>query len=441
MRPVGAAAHNGRTLGDMMNITDPVKEWFSRRRLGLFLHFGLYSIEGWHEQDQMRRHIPRNEYDRLIRQFNPAMFDAERILDLAESAGMEYVCLTTKHHDGFCLWNTRETDFNVMNSPYGKDIVKQLADACHRRKFPLGLYYSVVDWRHPNYPNQGRHHEIPGPQPGDEPDWAKYMAFLARQVRELCTNYGEVRHFFWDMNVPEHRDPAINNMLRSLQPAMVINDRGFDEGDFGTPEREFQKDETARQIRFNRPTEACNSVGTQSWGYRKDEDYYSTAFLIASIDGIMAKGGNYLLNVGPDSQGAIPDQARQILLEIGTWYRKTREAFADAEPASQLTTNREVLLTRRGNTLYVHAATPATSEAIVLAPISQVPLSAVLLNTGLELRTSVDLLPAHWQSGKRCLVIRGLPRNMLAGETMVIRLEFNTAPGEGDQAAISEFKG
>lgn len=416
-------------------------EWFSRRRLGLFFHFGLYSIEGWQEQDQMRRRIPRDEYGKLIRRFNPTQFNAERILDLAESVGMEYVCLTTKHHDGFCLWDTRATTFNVMNSPYGRDIMKQLADACHRRGFPLGLYYSVVDWHHPNYPNQGRHHELPGPQPGDEPDWGKYMGYLTRQVRELCTNYGEVRHFFWDMNVPEYRDPAINDMLRNLQPNMVINDRGFDEGDFGTPEREYQKDQTDRQLRFDRPTEACNSVGTQSWGYRKDEDYYSTAFLIGSIDAILAKGGNYLLNVGPDADGNIPDQAKQILLEIGAWYRKTREAFADAELATELTTHRNVLLTRRGKTLYVHIDTPARAEAIVLAPISQEPVSAVLLNTGQPLRTTTDLLPVHWQSGNRALTIKQLPRNMLAGETLVVRLEFSAPLGGGDQSAISEFKG
>ena len=416
-------------------------EWFSRRRIGLFLHFGLYSIEGWHEQDQMRRRIPRDEYGKLIQRFNPAQFNAEPILDLAESVGMEYICLTAKHHDGFCLWDTRQTMFNVMNSPCKRDIVKQLADACHRRNFPLGLYYSVADWHHPNYPNQGRHHELPGPQPGDEPDWEKYMAYLTRQVRELCTNYGEIRHFFWDMNVPQFRDPAINDMLRSLQPNMVINDRGFDEGDFGTPEREYQKNETDRQTCFDRPTEACNSVGTQSWGYRKDEDYYSTAFLIGSIDAILAKGGNYLLNVGPNADGNIPDRPEQILLEIGAWYQKTREAFSDAEPATELTTNRDVLLTRRGNTLYVHIATPARAEAIVLAPISQEPVTAVLLNTSEPLRTTTDLLPAHWQSEHRALTIKQLPRNMLAGETLVVRLEFNGPLRRGDQSGVSEFKG
>lgn len=415
--------------------------WFSRRKLGLFLHFGLYSIEGWHEQDQMRRRIPRDEYGHLVRRFNPTCFNAERILDLAESVGMEYVCLTTKHHDGFCLWDTKATTFNVMNSPYGRDIVKQLADACHHRGFPLGLYYSVVDWHHPNYPNQGRHHELPGPQPCDEPDFEKYMAFLTEQVRELCTNYGEVRHFFWDMNVPAHRDPAVNAMIRSLQPNILINDRGFDDGDFGTPEREYDQDSAARHVRFVRPTEACNSVGTQSWGYRKSEDYYSTSFLIASMDAVMARGGNYLLNVGPDAHGEIPSTAREILMEIGAWYWKTREAFAGTMPATELTTNRNVLLTRRENTLYVHLVAPVISDSIVLAPIVQEPVSAVLLNTGQALRTSTELLPAYWESGNRFLIIKQVPRNMPAGETLIVRLDFSSSPGGDLQSVIKEFRG
>ena len=118
-----------------MSYSDVKKEWFSKRRLGLFLHFGLYSIEGWHEQDRWRRRIPRDEYDKLIQRFNPTQLNVEQILDLAESVGMEYVCLTAKHHDGFCLWDTKETKFNVMNSPYQRDIVRQFADACHRRNF------------------------------------------------------------------------------------------------------------------------------------------------------------------------------------------------------------------------------------------------------------------------------------------------------------------
>jgi len=398
--------------------------WFATRKLGLFLHFGLYAVDGWHEQDQMRRRIPRATYKKLTGRFNPTEFDAERILDLAESVGMEYVCLTTKHHDGFCLWATQQTDYNVMNTPYGHDIVRLLADACHKRGFPLGLYYSIADWHHPNYPNQGRHHELPGPEPGDEPDWAKYMEFLKAQVRELCTDYGEVRHWFWDMNVPKHQAPSINAMLRELQPNIVINDRGFDEGDFGTPEREYNKQAADRRTPFQRPTEACNSVGTQSWGYRRDEAYYSTAFLIRSLDTMMAKGAHYLLNVGPDARGAIPDPAAAILREIGAWYANTREAFADTEPASELTTNKELLVTRRANTLYVHVPPPAKADAVLLPPITETPLHAVLLNTGDELACSTDVLPVYWQNEARVLQVTGLPRDALAGETLVIRLEF-----------------
>ncbi len=406
--------------------TNAVERWFSQRRLGLFIHFGLYAIEAWHEQDQMRRHIPRAEYERLTSRFNPTEFDAERILDLAEHVGMEYICLTTKHHDGFCLWDTEETTFNVMNTPCGRDLVRELADACHRRNFPFGLYYSVVDWHHPNYPNQGRHHEVAGPEPGDRPDWPAYMQYLKRQVRELCTNYGEVRHFFWDMNVPEYHDPSVNQMIRELQPNIVINDRGFDDGDFGTPEREYQKRETERVTRFPRPSEACNSVGTQSWGYRKDEDYYSSAFLIRSIDEVMAKGGHYLLNVGPDASGRIPDRAVAILHSIGDWYKRTCEAFGDAEPASELTDNRSIWLTRRGDSLYVHIPAPVRADAVALPPITEAPTTAVLLNTGDAVATSTKLLPQYWHGGQRFVRIRNLPPTAInSGETLVVRLDFD----------------
>ncbi|MGI5867924.1 MAG: alpha-L-fucosidase [Kiritimatiellia bacterium] len=420
---------------------DAINTWFSRRRLGLFLHFGLYAIEGWHEQDQLRRHIPCDRYTNQIHQFNPTKFNADHILDLAESVGMEYVCLTTKHHDGFCLWDTRETDFNIMNSPYGKDLVGELADACHRRDFALGLYYSVADWHHPNYPNLGRHHELAAPKPGDAPDWNRYLDYLVRQVRELCTNYGEVRHFFWDMNVPGHHAPEINDLIRRLQPAIAINNRGFDDGDFGTPERDYDQSETDRQLRFARPTEACNSVGSQSWGCRRNEAYYTPAYLTRQIDAVFAKGGHYLLNVGPDAAGAMPEQAAQILDDIGVWYRQTQEAFGDAEPASELTTNRDILLTRRGSTLYVHAAMPMKTDSLVLAPIGRPPKQATLLNTGETLRTTIDLLPTHWQDAAPILSIRDIPADLLDGHPLVIRLDFDEPLPATPAPSGQEFKG
>ena len=417
------------------------RDWFFEKRLGLFLHFGLYAVEGWQEQDQVRRAIPRREYEKLIHRFDPRKFDPDAILDLAEAVGMGYVCLTTKHHDGFCLWHTKHTDFNVRHSPYGEDIVGQLAEACHRRAFPLGLYYSVADWHHPNYPNQGRHHELPGAQEGDEPDWDKYVEFVRAQVRELCTDYGPVHHFFWDMNVPEHRDPEINRMLRSLQRDMVINDRGFDDGDFGTPEREHRSAETGEPLRYSRPTEACNSVGTQSWGYREDEDYYSARHLVESIDTILAKGGNYLLNVGPDALGRIPRQAASILEQIGAWYAKTWEAFESCEPASELTANRDVLLTRKGTTLYVHLARFPKSDCVVLNPIEVRPARAVLLNTGQSVETTVDLLPYLYLSGREHLRLRHLPVSALANEAMVVRLDFDRPLDEIVSRAADELVG
>ena len=358
-------------------------------------------------------------------------FDPDAWLDLAEEAGMEYIVLTTKHHDGFCLWDTKQTDFNVMNSPYGKDIVAMLAEACHRRDFSLGLYYSVADWHHPNYPNQGRSHELDGPEPGDEPDLDKYVAFLKEQIRELMTNYGKIHCLWWDMNQTGREDPSVNALARELQPGILINPRGFGEGDFATPERDFASDKwgapTHELLAFETPVEACQSVGIESWGYRKDEDYYTDKYLMQSIDRIMAKGGNYLLNVGPTAEGVIPPESTRILKAIGAWYGKVREAVREAAPASHLTDNREVLLTRRGDSLYVHLYTDPKTKRVVLKPMSVKPDKAVLLNTGEELPTRVELVPSEHATGAEYLHVRELPVNDLTGTVPVVRLDF--APG------------
>ena len=215
------------------------RDWFLEKRFGMFVHWGLYAIPAWHEQHQWRGQMERSEYGKPAAQFNPTKFDPEVWLDVMQGAGIEYICLTTKHHDGYCLWDTKQTDFKVTNSPYGKDILALLAASCQRRKIPFCLYHSVVDWHHPNYPNQGRSHELAGSLPGDEPDMDRYTEFLRAQVRELCTEYGKIHGFWWDMNVTGIRDTSINEMIRELQPDAIINNRGFDEGDFGTPERDL----------------------------------------------------------------------------------------------------------------------------------------------------------------------------------------------------------
>jgi len=398
------------------------REWLFEKRFGMFVHWGIYAVAGWHEQMQWRGRVPRAAYVKLAERWNPVKFNPDEWLDLAEEVGMRYITLTTKHHDGFCLFDTKLTDFNTMNTPYGKDIVGMLAEACHRRDFPLCLYYSCADWHQPNYPNEGRHHEL-DPQPGDEPDLTKYLEFLRGQVRELCTNYGTIHGFWWDMNVPKHRDPSINQLIRDLQPGIIINGRGYDEGDFGTPERDY--DPSGEEVlTFDRPTEACQSVGLESWGWREDEDYYTDRHLIRSIDKYLARGANYLLNVGPTGEGEIAPVQQDILRRVGRWYNCVKESLLDVEPASQLTENRQVLLTRRGNTLYVHLHRDPVYDAVKLKPIQTLPVRATLLNDGRLVECAVDVLPSEHVTQTPCLRLKRLPVNELCNEVLVVKLEF-----------------
>lgn len=405
------------------------RDWFFEKRFGLFVHWGLYAIPGWHEQHQWRARVARARYVELAARWNPVKFRPDAWLDLMQEAGMKYVCLTTKHHDGFCLWDTRQTRFNTMNTPYGRDIVRLLSDACHRRGVPLCLYYSIADWNQPTYPNQGRHHELAGPEPGDQPDWQKYLAFLRAQVRELCTQYGEIHGFWWDMNVPKHVDRSINDEIRRCQPKAVINNRGFDEGDFGTPERDYDSG-AAEAAGFDRPTEACQSVGMESWGYRKDEDYYSDGHLIRSLDRYLARDANYLLNVGPTGEGDIPRQSAEILRRIGRWYSAVKESLDGVEPASQLTSNRNVLLTRHGKTLYVHLNKVPPGDGVKLKPINVAPRSATLLNDGRSIPFALNLAPSDHAEQKAYLRLRNLPVNDMANTVLVVKLEFDRSLNE-----------
>ena len=235
------------------------RDWFFQKRFGMFVTWGIYSLGAWQEQHMYRKEMTREEYVPFMHRFNPVNFNPDAWLDLAEQAGMEYVTFTTRHIDGFCMWNTRETSYNIMNTPYGKDTLKMLADACHRRGFPLCLYYSVDDMHNPTYPSAGRPYELPAPAPGDEPNEEIYLEFVKRQVRELCTNYGEIHGFWWDAQVLGRKDPSFNDLVRSLQPKAVINDRGFDKGDYGTPERDWDQSVNT-ELYFKKIVEACQSL-------------------------------------------------------------------------------------------------------------------------------------------------------------------------------------
>ena len=400
------------------------RDWFFNNRFGMFVHWGIYTIPAWHEQHQWRARVPRNEYVKLAAQWNPTRFNPEKWLDLLEEAGMSYLTITTKHHDGFCLWDTKQTAFNTMNTPYGKDIIGILSDACHKRKIPLCLYYSIADWNHPNYPNQGRHHELPGPVEGDKPDWEKYMEFLKAQVKELCSNYGEIHGFWWDMNVPLFKDPSVNDMIRKLQPVAVINNRGFDDGDFGTPERDY--DPKSMEISgFERPTEACQSVGMESWGYKKDEDYYTDRHLIRSIDRYLSRDANYLLNVGPTAEGIIPAESAAILKRIGKWYKPVEESFKDTEIPDLLKSNGNVMITAKGRVVYLHFNKDINSSGFKLKPVNVMPVKATLMNNGRQVDCALNLSPSDHIEQKSYLRIRNLPSNEYSNSVMIVKLEFD----------------
>ena len=403
------------------------RDWFFERRLGLFLHWGLYAIHGLHEQEQQRYGVPAEEYEKLTAEFHPRHFDPEQWLDLAEEAGMEYLVLTAKHHDGFCLWPSRETGFHVGNTPYRQDIVRQVAEACARRGMPLEFYYSVVDWHQENYPNLGRHHEI-RTDPARH-DWNRYLDYLKRQITELCTQYGSVAGIWWDMNVPQAEAPEVHELIRRLQPGAVINNRGFGPGDYSTPERDFDPENANRgEVAFTRPTEACQSIGFNSWGFRRDEDYYSILYFLRAIDTNLARGGNYLLNVGPDADGVIPEPGRKILRGVGAWYKRVRESFA--EPLPGLTADPALLATRRDNAIYLHCPRGLSGSALSLHPLKQPPTRVTLLNTGEPVPWTLEPLIYYRDRGAE-LRLRNLDADALQETVPVFKLEFDRPPELG----------
>lgn len=391
-------------------------------KFGMFVHWGIYSLTGYHEQVRWRFFTPRAEYRKLMNEFNPVKYDPDEWVRLAKDAGMEYICFTTKHHDGFCMFDTKYTDFNIMNTPYHRDVLKELSEACARGGLALSLYYSNPDWDYKYGYNSHSSHQMP--EKGDVEDIEKLKEFQKNQIRELLTNYGKIYTFFWD--IPTNiSDPSMNEFIRSLQPDILIDDRGWgDKGDFSTPER-FVPD----GHKFERMTEACQSVGEQSWGYCADEDYFTNRYLTASIDKIRAMDGSYLLNVGPMPDGRIPERSAEIVRRVGKWYNSVKEAF-DAEP--YLLENRALVCTKRGSTLYVHIPDGLNARGLTLKPIDVLPKSVTLLNDGRSLKYSITTRPEDkgWSAPDnilrhQTLHIFDMPADEFADETMVLKIELD----------------
>lgn len=390
------------------------------RRIGLFLHWGIYSVNGWHEQEEMRRKVNRMEYEKAMERFIADKFDADVFVSAAETLGADYIVFTAKHHDGFCMWNTGTTSFNVMNTPCGKDILKELSDACRRRGMKLGLYYSNPDWHHPNAYNPKSTHQIVPFDQRDRPDIDAYRRYVRAQVTELLTGYGEIVCFFWDIS-PRIEDGSFNELVRSLQPGIKINDRGWSKGDYSTPERGIPEGSA-----FTNLTEACDSVGAESWGYRVNEDYRTVGYLTRSADRILSMGGNYLLNVGPKPDGTIPDESMRLLASVGSWYAKVREAFRNVEMDFNAVADHSCFVTRRGRTVYCHYPKGLNRTGVNLRPFNKLPYSCMLLNTGKPLACELVDMPSCYKIDcGNVLHLTGIPADELSNEPVVIKIEFN----------------
>jgi len=405
------------------------RDWFFEKRYGLFLHWGIYSVHGYQEQEVFRRNLPRDVYAAVKDEFNPVKFDPDAWVDMAVKAGMEYIVLTSKHIDGFCMWDTKYTDFNIMNTPFKKDIVKMLSDACRKRGVLFGLYYSITDMNHKNYPNSGKSYEYPYPQPGDEPNIPKYVQFVKNQISELCTNYGELCCLFWDANMPPIYDESVHEIIRRLQPGALINDRGFSKtGDYSTPERDWYWDKINVLTEFATPSEACQAVGTESWGYRINEKRYSTKYLMQSIAKHLCMGGNYILNIGPMPDGTLCEKDTVILSRIGAWLSSVKEAFYGVTPANGILQRPQTMMTVKENNVYICFLDDIHAESILLEPFETVPKKVTLLNTGELLGAVRDLGARPYNQPLENTRILNIPVEKLYDTVPIIKLEFEILP-------------
>jgi alpha-L-fucosidase len=321
------------------NTSKPDTKWFEDARFGLFVHFGPYSLLGNGEWIMQTRPIKGQDYLRLQQLFNPQAFDATEWVKIAKDAGMKYITLTSRHHDGFSNWATEQSDWNIMNTPYGKDIIRQLADECHREGLKLVFYYSLLDWMRSDYQYEtGRTGQKAG---RIEPsNWEHYIAFMKAQLTELLTNYGEIGGIWfdghWDQTADDNRTtheanvdwhyPELYDLIHSLQPAcLVANNHHLPpiEGeDYQIFERDVpgeNKSGFSGQEVSPIPLETCQTINS-SWGFNiTDDNFKSTKEIIQLLIRTAGTGANLLLNVGPMPDGKIQQECVERLQEVGKW--------------------------------------------------------------------------------------------------------------------------
>ena len=325
--------------------------WFCEARFGMFIHWGLYSIPARGEWVKSVERIPHEDYLKYFGEFSAKEYNPREWAGLAKRAGMKYAVLTAKHHDGFCLWDTKLTDFKATNTPAGRDLVKEYLEAFRAEGIRVGLYYSIVDWRHPDYPHFGdSHHPMrDNPAYGNENrDFNRYLEFMHGQVRELLSDYGKLDIMWFDFSYNELRGSAwkaqeLINMVRSLQPHLITDNRleGSGEqsgtiltanpsdfaGDFACPEQMIPPRGIVDELGNPVPWEACITMNNH-WGYcASDKHWKSADMVIRMLVECVSKNGNLLLNVGPNAKGSIPPASVKILEQIGSWMRDNGESI------------------------------------------------------------------------------------------------------------------
>ena len=344
-------------------------EWFNQARFGMFIHWGIYSVpagqygtnKNYAEWIQLQANIPASEYEKYAAQFNPTNFNANEWVQVAKNAGMKYMVITAKHHDGFCMFDSKLTDYTVVKAtPWHHDPLKDLSAECKKAGIKFCVYYSDPDWHHPEFPAEYSQHGFHG-NPNPNADLEKYVDYMQGQIHELLTGYGPIGILWFDdggsfkntMDVRTncatllHAQETLNE-IHKLQPKTLVNNRLGIPADYGTPE---QRIPGARQTNS---FEVCMTLN-KHWGYNKNDHNWKDAnVVVQNLADIASKGGNYLLNVGPTSQGVFPPDAVRILADVGRWMKINGESIYDTTASPLNAAPAWGRITQKGNMLYLH---------------------------------------------------------------------------------------
>jgi alpha-L-fucosidase len=344
--------------------------WWHEAKFGMFIHWGLYSVLGRHEWVMEMEGIPATEYAQVARQFKPKPNAAREWAQLAKRAGQKYMVMTTKHHEGFCLFDTKTTDYCAPKQGPGRDLVREYVEAARAEGLRVGFYYSLMDWHHPDGARCAT----------DEAARRRFVDYIHTHLRELLTNYGKVDVLWYDVSWPLDakgwESEKMNQMVFQLQPDIIVNNRNKLAGDFSTPEQQI----TAAEV--GRAWESCMTMN-DSWGFHRADDAWKTPRqVVRNLITCAHDGGNYLLNIGPKPDGSVPPESVAILNAVGRWMDRNGPSVYVGNERCQPRRSRNGSFSRRGNTLYFHVHFWPGGNDLAFAGLQTKVKSARLLATG-----------------------------------------------------------